>query len=205
MSCKIVGFENGPLEVDCANVVFIKDGKNIEAENPTYLCRCGHSKTKPWCDGTHEKVGFRSEREISEELIQVYKGKAITVNFNRSICAGAAACVHGLPGVFTSDNSTNWIAPDNESSEKIIETIKACPSGALSYTINDKITVDKRIEPKITIMKNGSYYVEGIALEGMPIPTNFSITKYTLCRCGHSKNKPYCDYSHAEKSWNDEE
>ena len=204
MSCKIVGFENGPLEVDCVDVVFIKDGQKIEAENPAYLCRCGHSKNKPFCDGTHEKVGFTSKREISEETLQVYEGKEVTVNFNRSICAGSAKCVHGLPTVFKSDNSTDWIKPDSDKNAKIIETIKACPSGALSYTTNDKITVDKRIEPKITIMKNGSYYVEGIALEGMPIPTNFSTTKYTLCRCGHSKNRPFCDYSHADVSWSDE-
>ena len=204
MSCKIIGFENGPLEVDCANVVFIKEGKKIEAENPSHPCRCGHSKNKPWCDGSHTKAGFRSQREITEEIIQVYNGKEITVNFNRSICAGAVACVHGLPNVFTSDSSTDWIVPDNESSEKIIETIKACPSGALSYTVNNKVMVDKRVEPKITIMKNGPYCVEGIALDGMPTPTNFSTTKYTLCRCGYSKNRPYCDYSHAEEGWSDE-
>ncbi|MGB5965430.1 MAG: (4Fe-4S)-binding protein, partial [Sulfurimonadaceae bacterium] len=133
-----------------------------------------------------------------------YEGQEITIHFNRSICAGAAACVHGLPTVFTSDNSTDWIRPDNEKNAKIIETIKACPSGALSYSVKGKTTIDARSVPKITIVKNGPYKVEGITLEGMPTPTNFSTTKYVLCRCGHSKNRPYCDYSHAENSWNDE-
>jgi len=49
--------------------------------------------------------------------------------------------------------------------------------------------------------------LEGIRVDyyGTPTPINFSPTKYALCRCGHSKNRPYCDYSHAEKRWSDEE
>jgi len=184
--------------------MLFKDGKQVEKENPAYLCRCGDSKNKPFCDGTHEKVGFSSKREISEEIIQVYEGKKITVNFNRSICAGAANCVHGLPSVFTSDKSTNWIYPDKDSNDKIIKTVNSCPSGALSYSIKGKVTIDKRTEIKISIVKNGPYVVEGVKLEGMPTPTNFSTTKYTLCRCGHSKNRPFCDYSHAENNWSDE-
>ena len=204
MSCKIIGFENGPLEVDCTDSVFMKDGKTLEAENPSYLCRCGKSKNKPWCDGSHEKVGFTSKREISEEILQVYEGKEITVNFNRSICAGAANCVHDLPSVFASDNSTNWIYPDNDTNDKIIKTVNSCPSGALSYSIKGKVTIDKRTKAKISIVKNGPYVVEEVKLVGMPTPTNFSTTKYALCRCGHSKNKPFCDYSHAENNWSDE-
>ncbi len=204
MSCKIIGFENGPLEVDCTDSVFMKDGKTLEAENPSYLCRCGKSKNKPWCDGSHVKAGFTSKREISEEILQVYEGKEITIHFNRSICAGAAACVHGLPTVFNSDNSTDWIHPDNEKNAKIIETIKACPSGALSYSVNGKTVIDTRLVSKVMITKNGPYYVEGIALDSMPTPTNFSTTKYALCRCGYSKNRPFCDYSHAEHQWRDD-
>ena len=204
MSCKINGVENGPLILECAENVLFKDGKELEKENPAYLCRCGHSKNKPFCDGTHEKVGFTSKQEISEETLQVYEGKEITVNFNRSICAGAANCVHGLPSVFASDKSTNWIYPDKDSNDKIIKTVNSCPSGALSYSIKGKVTIDKRIEIKISIVKNGPYVVEGVKLEGMPTPTNFSTTKYVLCRCGHSKNRPFCDYSHAENNWSDE-
>jgi CDGSH-type Zn-finger protein/ferredoxin len=205
VSCKITGCENGPLELDCTEDVFREDGEKCEAENPAHLCRCGHSKNKPWCDGSHEKTGFISKREISEEQIQVYEGQRITVYFNRSICAGAAECVHGLPTVFSADSSTDWIHPDNAINEKIIKTTNRCPSGALSYSVRDEIHLDSRLIPKITIMKNGPYLVEGIQLEGMPTPTNFSTSKYALCRCGYSKNRPYCDYSHAENSWNDEQ
>jgi len=121
-----------------------------------------------------------------------------------SICAGAATCVEGLPSVFNSDDSNNWIFPDEESNERIIESIKKCPSGALSYSIGMNIYTDDRVTPRIDIIKDGPYNVEGIKLEGFHTPSKFSETKYSLCRCGHSKNKPYCDYSHAESNWSDE-
>ena len=204
MSCKIIGFENGPLELDCSDVLMMKDGEKLETKNPAYLCRCGKSKNKPFCDGSHVEAGFLSKRDISQELLQNYEGKEITINFNRSICAGSGECVHRLSSVFKSGDGNNWIFPDKDKSEKIIKTIKACPSGALSYSIKGKTDIDSRSEPKVSVVKNGPYRVEGIKLEGRPIPTNFSETKYTLCRCGYSKNKPYCDYSHAQNRWNDE-
>jgi CDGSH-type Zn-finger protein len=204
MNCKIIGFENGPLEVDCTQAAWEKEGNCLNVENPSYLCRCGRSTHKPFCDGSHVTSGFSSKSDISKEILQTYKGKEITVNFNRSICAGASECVKGLNSVFRSGDGSNWIFPDEESPEKIIKTISLCPSGALSYTINGNTQIDSRLKPKISIVKNGPYKVEGIALSGMNIPTNFSTTKYTLCRCGFSQNKPYCDYSHAQNKWKDD-
>lgn len=204
MNCKIIGFENGPLAVDCSKVEFYHDDKKIEAKNPTYLCRCGESKNKPFCDGSHVKADFKSETEIKNEVLQEYKGKDITINFNRSICAGSGECVKGLKTVFKSGDSKNWIHPDEDSNENIIKIISACPSGALSYTLEKKTHTDKRDKSKISVVKNGPYSVESVSLEGFQIPTNFSTSKYTLCRCGHSKNKPYCDYSHALVKWSDE-
>ncbi|PHR58474.1 MAG: hypothetical protein COA44_03245 [Arcobacter sp.] len=203
MGCKISGFENGPLEVDCENVEFIQDGKKLEVKNPSYLCRCGHSKSKPFCDGTHAKVDFESKREISEEVLQNYEGKELSIHFNRSICSGSSHCVHGLGSVFKSGDNLNWIDPNAAKAENIIKQIKACPSGALSYSIKNEVQIDSRHLSKIEIIKNGPYNVEGINLEGFDFPTKFSATKYTLCRCGYSKNKPFCDYSHAEKNWKD--
>ena len=205
MGCKINQVENGPLIVECKEAVIEKEGVKIEVENPAYLCRCGNSKNKPFCDGTHQETGFLSKRDISKEIIQIYEGKDIRVNFNRSICAGAAACVRTLPSVFKTDNSTDWIHPDNDKNEMIIKTIKACPSGALSYALNGETHIDKRDGVKVSVIKNGPYRVEGnISLENDLKPMSFSETKYMLCRCGHSKNKPYCDYSHAQNGWKDE-
>jgi CDGSH-type Zn-finger protein/ferredoxin len=203
MSRRIGAKENGPLVLECAEEILHQDGRTVEKRNPAYLCRCGQSKNKPFCDGAHVAAGFSSEREISEEILQVYEGKRVTITFNRSVCAGAANCVRGLPTVFDSEGSEDWIHPDGDESAKIIEAINACPSWALSCSVGPQTTTDDRETPGISIVKNGPYNVEGVPLDHTPTPTHCSTTKYSLCRCGHSKNKPFCDYSHAEKNWSD--
>ena len=205
MNANIIAVSNGPLVLksdDNSSIIF-KDGKKVRSSTPAYLCRCGASKNKPFCDGTHQHTHFFDKRDIKEELIQEYKGEKLTITFNRSICSGAANCVQQLPEVFSVKGSTAWISPDEADLESIIQTIKTCPSGALSYTINDKVNIDSRTTSKISIIKDGPYYVEAIDFKHRAVPTNFAPTKYALCRCGLSKNKPYCDYSHAEKEWSD--
>lgn len=199
----IVPLTDGPLQVDCRGVKIFDVDYVVPTEDTAYLCRCGKSKKKPFCDGAHNKSGFKSKREITEEVLQEYKGEEITVHFNRSICAGAAQCVQNLPDVFKEGDGSNWIFPQKGLKKAIIETINGCPSGALSYTVDNTTSIDKRDEKKISIVKNGPYIVEGIEFSTEPLPNNFSSTKYTLCRCGYSKNKPFCDYSHAEHYWDD--
>jgi hypothetical protein len=90
-----------------------------------------------------------------------------------------------------------WIQPDREPAEKIIEVIRRCPSGALRYTINGKTGPDHTEPPNIRIRKNGPYEVKG----SVPLRTSFWMQQqnpqlYALCRCGASRNKPFCDGSH---------
>ena len=204
MSNCIKEVENGPLILEADSPVLSKDGEDVVTESPAYLCRCGASQNKPFCDGAHQKKGFSSKTEISKELTFTYEGKELEVNFNRSICAGASACVKGLPSVFLEGGLENWIVPDNDTANNVINVINNCPSGALSYRLNNKLHIDERANPKINIIKNGPYNVEGIPCMHETRPTNASQTKYTLCRCGYSKNKPYCDYSHAQNNWTDD-
>jgi len=204
MSYEIIALDNGPLKLEFTKPIMYKDGVLVETESPAHLCRCGLSSNKPFCDGKHASVNFSSKREISKEIIQNYKGKDISIIFNRSICAGAGECVRNLKTVFKSGSSSNWIYPDNDKNENIIKTINDCPSGALSYTIHGKRSLENSSTVKVTIMKNGPYNIEAVSFEHAPIPTNFSTRKYSLCRCGYSKNKPYCDYSHGDKKWDDE-
>ena len=206
MKATIKAIDNGPLVLesdDNHSIIYFQD-KPITSGNPAYLCRCGHSKTKPFCDGAHSDVQFQSKREIESEVIQEYLGKSLDITFNRSICAGAANCVAQLPSVFISGSSENWINPNNASPNDIIATIQACPSGALSYKQGNHTLIDSRETAKVTIIKDGPYNVEAVNYDFKPMPKNFSTSKYTLCRCGLSRNKPYCDYSHAENNWSDE-
>ena len=92
-----------------------------------------------------------------------------------------------------------WIDPDGATAEAIIETIKQCPSGALSYSIQDVEHRDLDQAPEIHVVKGGPYQVVGsVELKDGGWCDGVSREHYTLCRCGHSKNKPFCDGSH----WN---
>ena len=92
-----------------------------------------------------------------------------------------------------------WIDPVGAEAEVIIETIRKCPSGALSYSIEDVEHRDQERKPTITVSKDGPYYVTGgIELINEPRGEGALTEHFTLCRCGGSKNKPFCDGTH----WN---
>src|SRR5215212_5423510 len=102
------------------------------------LCRCGGSKTKPFCDGTHGVNCFddRKLADPAKNRRDSYAGKGITVFDNRAICAHAGFCSDGLKSVFRYGVEP-WIDADGATVQEIVDTIGRCPSGALSYAIND--------------------------------------------------------------------
>ncbi len=162
------------------------------------LCRCGGSKNKPFCDGTHATIGFKSANtaDPARNRREAYAGKRITIYDNRAICAHAGYCTEGLKEVFREDASP-WIDPDGAALERIIATIEKCPSGALGYAIDGREAKPPRREPAVVVTKDGPYAVSGgIELVGVPFGDGASAEHYTLCRCGASGNKPFCDGSH---------
>ena len=164
------------------------------------LCRCGGSQNKPFCDGTHGTNGFTDKRTADESLNRRidYIGKRITIHDNRGVCAHAGHCTDRLKTVFQMGKEP-WIDHDGASVEEIIETVGKCPSGALSYSIENIEYRDQAREPMVTVTDDGPYAVAGaIELIGVPFGDGASKDRYTLCRCGASKNKPFCDGSH----WN---
>jgi CDGSH-type Zn-finger protein len=199
----IIPIENGPLEISnlsnktLKNIIFY-DSLPITLEKSTFICRCGKSKNQPFCDGTHLKNNFNSQKELKEEIIQVYNSKDVTVTFNRSICAGSAQCVKEFPTIYSSESSQDWINLDTETTEEIIKSIEGCPSSALSYSIEDKQIMEDYKKENIHILKNGPINVIGQVNLKIEHWSSFANkTKFTLCRCGASENKPFCDYSHA--------
>src|SRR5712691_8541463 len=101
------------------------------------LCRCGASKNKPFCDGTHSAIGFsgRNTADPGKDKRESYAGKRITILDNRAICAHAGFCTDELKSVFRMREEP-WIDPDGAGVKEIIATIRKCPSGALSYAID---------------------------------------------------------------------
>ncbi|MFQ5913748.1 MAG: CDGSH iron-sulfur domain-containing protein [Nitrospinota bacterium] len=192
---------NGPYVVEGSVPLQNARGGEIESRQTYALCRCGRSAEKPFCDGAHAKVGFSGENAAGRGPIEgrrvAYKGNGITVHDDRSICSHAGVCTDDLPSVFRMGQEP-WCDPRAGEVEKIIDVVKRCPSGALSYGVGDSMeTVEEEADPMISVSKDGPYEVVGrLELQppdGSPYETR---ARYTLCRCGASKNKPYCDGTH---------
>ena len=176
------------------------EGRPVAMQPVTALCRCGRSTSKPYCDGTHSRIGFVGGKGTprNRDRVRDAVGKAITIHDNRGLCAHDESCVRGLPSVF-SNGRIPWIDPDGASPEEIMATIDKCPSGALGYTYRGKRGPQPDRPPAIRIAKNGPYRLEG----GIRIKDELgSVPQFrehcTLCRCGQARNKPFCDGSHDE-------
>ena len=189
--------KNGPLVLKNLENLTEANGNIIPVEKTTIaLCRCGNSQYKPFCDGTHGKIGWTDEKLEGRQprKIDSYEGRHITIHDNRGICAHVGYCTDGLPKVFQMGVEP-WINPDAETLEKIIEIIKKCPSGALSYSIGGILYNNYSDHAENRVTKDGPYFVKGsIALHDKDHPE--SEEHYALCRCGKSINKPFCDGQH---------
>jgi len=198
--------KNGPYVVKDLKDLSQWDGKSLPTYPTMALCRCGQSKNMPDCDGTHVTIEFDSTKTTDGEWDHRdnYVGKKITIHDNRGICSHAGFCTDGLPSVWRMGVEP-WIDPDGASVEEIIATIKKCPSGALSYSIEEVEHRDLDRQPAIRLAKDGPYHViGGIELHNEPRGEEASLEHYTLCRCGGSKNKPFCDGQHWYINFHDE-
>jgi CDGSH-type Zn-finger protein len=197
---------DGPYVVRNLESLRNSRGDRIPVKAVVALCRCGESASKPFCDGTHTKNGFSSVKRVDRSAYKRddYKGQRITIHDNRAICAHARDCTDSLAAVFKY-GSQPWIDPDGAAIDAIIDTIRRCPSGALSYSLDGVEQQAMAREPAITVTKDGPYaVVGGVGLIGQRWGQGASTEHYTLCRCGASKNKPFCDGRHRSTGFKDE-
>jgi CDGSH-type Zn-finger protein len=204
---KIKATENGPYVV--SNVSSLKTSREESAKTAKtmVLCRCGKSDSKPHCDGTHTKIDFRSHKIEGRQPDRVddYIGEGITIHDNRGVCSHAGFCTDNLPSVFRMGIEP-WIDPNGALVEDIIRVIKMCPSGALSYSLEGEKFDSLDRDPSINLRKDGPYHcVGGIELEDYDGSHPQSKEHYALCRCGGSKNKPFCDGTHWYIEFRDDE
>ena len=196
--------KNTPYMVMDIKEIENSDGKTIPLEPVTQLCRCGESQSKPFCDGTHaiESIAGEKHPDRDQYKWKDYRGKYITVHYNLGICCHDGSCIKMLPSVFNT-NYRPWIFPDNSDTEAVINTIRHCPSGALSYTINGQKHIDYYTgEPKIQLIKKGPLqFYGGIILKDEQGTKPETYDHYALCRCGFSKNKPFCDGRHVKNKF----
>ncbi len=178
----------------------------LETKPTIALCRCGGSANKPFCDGTHAKTGFSSAKLEGrvEDKRENYHGTEVTIHDNRGICAHAGRCTEGLPAVFRLGHEP-WIDSHGATPDEIVTTVRKCPSGALSYSVDGVEFQDGEREPAIFVAPNGPYVVTGRAdLLETARADGASTDRFTLCRCGGSKNKPFCDGTHWHIGFRDE-
>ena len=197
---------NGPYLVSDLENLKNSKGETLKVKPMMALCRCGQSSSKPFCDGTHVKVGFSGEKLEGRQPDRVdnYEGEEITIHDNRGVCSHRGYCTDNLPAVFIMGKEP-WIDPEGASPEEIIRVIEMCPSGALSYTRDGVLHKVLGRDPAVTISKNGPYdVVGGSELNDPDGNTSESKEHYTLCRCGGSKNKPFCDGTHWYIEFKDE-
>jgi CDGSH-type Zn-finger protein/uncharacterized Fe-S cluster protein YjdI len=126
-------------------------------------------------------------------MSETVKGQAITITFDAKRCIHARQCVLGAPSVFKANTPSDWIFPDTLDANRLAAVAEQCPSGAITYERGDGGT--QEAPPPVNVLRvreNGPYaFAAALTLKG-----ETAGFRATLCRCGASKNKPYCDGSH---------
>ncbi|MCU0902942.1 MAG: CDGSH iron-sulfur domain-containing protein [Tabrizicola sp.] len=130
---------------------------------------------------------------MTEEIV---KGRDVTIRFDSSRCIHSRNCVLGHPEVYVPNVKGEWIHPDAASADTVMHTALSCPSGAIRVSRNDgSATSDTRpVVNTVRVRENGPLAFEAeLLIVGQPQAT----PRATLCRCGQSKTKPFCDGAHA--------
>ena len=135
---------------------------------------------------------------------KAYEAEGIVIRFEARRCIHAAECVHGLPTVFDADRRP-WIAPDEASADEIVRVVERCPSGALTYERRDGGPPEAPApEASVRAAKDGPLYLAGDVTITDHEGTRLDVgSRVALCRCGASKNKPFCGSSHGEAGFTD--
>ncbi len=205
--------ENGPYEVSGdipispkrivtsergESLTWAANGAALPHKSPVWLCRCGQSSTKPFCDDTHLTVDFDGTETASRDPFfdrhKTYEGTGITVHRVGALCAHTSFCANRVTDWYQMLPETS----DTNTRTEVIGMIEHCPSGALVYEIDGQI-IEPDLPRAISPVRDGPLWVTGnvtiVSSDGTELETR---NRVALCRCGQSKNKPFCDGTHYE-------
>ncbi len=187
-----------------------KEGPPVKTEDSYALCRCGHSKNKPFCDGSHTKARFDGTETASHapyrEQAQVMEGPAMALTDAQVLCAFARFC---------DPNGQVWGQVERTDDPKVralfVRQVNNCPSGRLvAWDRETGKPVEHALPVSIGIIEDpvekvsGPLWLRGgipvISADGFAYEVR---NRVTVCRCGASKNKPFCDGSHAAIKFRD--
>jgi CDGSH-type Zn-finger protein len=179
------------------------DQKEYPLQETYTLCRCGSSKNKPFCDGTHRKIGFDGSETASRkpylEKAEVFEGPELRLTDAQEFCDHSRFCLRS-GGI----RSLIQRSDDAEARKTAIEEAMICPSGRLVLWDKKRGNpFEKDFEPSLVLVNDkqkgceGPLWVRGgVPIESADGSRYESRNRVTLCRCGKSDNKPYCDGSH---------
>ncbi len=188
-----------------------EEGKAYPVKQAYSLCRCGESKTKPFCDGSHSKIGFDGRETASREPFarqaSVQKGPDMLLLDAEALCAFARFC---------DPNGQVWNQVNQTQNPAVranfIRQVGNCASGRL--VARDRMSQED-LEPDLPVSIglvedpaqgcSGPLWLRGripvVAADGFEYEVR---NRVTLCRCGQSNNKPFCDGTHASIKFRDE-
>ena len=186
-----------------------KRGETIPTGKKFSLCRCGRSGTKPFCDDSHLEAGFDGTETASRaphaEQARVIEGPDLTMRDVYALCA------HGR---FCDGHGDAWSAVEGSDQDEkraiALLEVSHCPAGRLVLE-RAGVEVEPELEPTIAVIEDPAARISGgLWLRGGIPVTSEDGTLYpvrnrmALCRCGESKNKPFCDGTHAVVKFADE-
>lgn len=183
-------------------------GEHLGSRPTCTLCRCGASDTKPFCDGSHTTIAFDGTETAShadyEDAADVIEGPRVDLRDQVELCADARFCAA---------KGKEWrrvLLDDDESKAVVIEESNLCPSGRYTAVEHDGTVHEPELEPAIGPVEDpkagvsGPLWVQGgipvTGADGAPYQVR---NRVTLCRCGKSANKPFCDGTHIEVGFDD--
>lgn len=131
------------------------------------------------------------------QLRRRHRGAQLTVSYDIARCIHAAECTRGLPAVFDRGRP-EWIDPEGAAPSRTTAVVLRCPTGALRVERPDGVDLESpELENQVMVVAGGPLYLRGhLAVRSPEGELLHRDTRMALCRCGASRNKPFCDNSH---------
>lgn len=221
--CRIKVIKNGPYivsgNVPLSEKIIVpkgrgyeyKDGRELPQSEEYALCRCGKSKNPPFCDGSHVKTRFIGSETASnnkyEDRAELLEGPSVDL-LEDNRCAYARFCHRERGSVW----ELTRLSDDEYNKKEAILAASDCPTGRLTAVDKTGKMIEPAYEPSIDILQDSEEGVSGgIFVKGnIPIESSNGETyeirnRVTLCRCGKSRNTPFCDATHVRVEFSDEQ
>jgi len=140
---------------------------------------------------------------MSDKQVFDYPGSEIDVHWDGRLCIHIGECGNAAGELFVGGREP-WCLPDTTTRSEVREICERCPSGALTYSDKDGTPESAPAQNTVTVSYNGPLFAHGdLVIEGAPQEMQGVRFRAALCRCGHSKNKPFCDNSHIQAGFED--